>query len=88
MAKEIVVQHHWEETVIAVFDDGVLIELYNERADGKRLCGSIFKGIVKDVLPGMQAAFVDIGLEKNAFLYVDDAMDAHHDQDIVPNISH
>ncbi len=88
MAKEIVVQHHWEETVIAVFDDGVLIELYNERADGKRLCGSIFKGVVKDVLPGMQAAFVDIGLEKNAFLYVDDAIDAHYDQDIVPNISH
>ena len=46
-------------------------ELYIERANHKRIAGNIYKGRVENVLPGMQAAFVDIGLERNAFLYVD-----------------
>lgn len=59
------------ETRVGLVEDGRLAELYIERAT-KSVVGNIYYGIVTDVLPGMQAAFVDIGLEKNAFLYVDD----------------
>ena len=59
------------ETSVAVVEDGQLVELYLERESSERIVGSIYKGVVKNILPGMQAAFVDIGLDKNAFLYVD-----------------
>jgi ribonuclease G len=59
----------WENRV-AILEDGVLAELYIEREE--RVIGSIYKGKVQNVLPGMGAAFVDIGLGRNAFLYVDD----------------
>ncbi|WDV44679.1 Rne/Rng family ribonuclease [Clostridiaceae bacterium M8S5] len=58
----------------AVVEDNRLVELYIEREDTKRTLGNIYKGRVVNVLPGMQAAFVDIGLVKNAFLYVKDAV--------------
>ncbi|ARU42254.1 hypothetical protein CCB80_14315 [Armatimonadetes bacterium Uphvl-Ar1] len=58
------------ETRIALLEDGKLMEYRVEREE--RVVGSIFKGIVQNVLPGMDAAFVDIGLERNAFLYVGD----------------
>lgn len=70
--KEIVVNVEREETRVGILEDGVLAELYIERVGSQRLVGNIYKGIVENVLPGMQAAFVDIGLEKNAFLYVGD----------------
>lgn len=63
------------ESRVAVIDDGSLAEIYIERQDDMRLLGNIYMGRVENVLPGMQAAFVDIGLEKNAFLYVKDAVD-------------
>jgi len=74
MYREILVQVADEETKVAVLEDGQLVEIYVERAPDQRLVGNIYKGIVKNVLPGMQAAFIDIGLEKNVFLYVDDAL--------------
>jgi len=74
MVKEIVVNVGDEETRAAVLEDGVPVELYIERSPYQRLVGNIFKGRVENVLPGMQAAVVDIGLEKNAFLYVEDVM--------------
>ena len=64
----------WGETRAAVLEDGLLVELYVERENSERIVGNIYKGRVENVLPGMQAAFVDIGLERNAFLYVDDAL--------------
>jgi ribonuclease G len=67
---EIVVNSGNRETRIAVLEDGQLMEYRVEREE--RIVGSIFKGIVQNVLPGMDAAFVDIGLERNAFLYVAD----------------
>ena len=72
--KEIITTVGEEETRVAVLENKVLVEMYIERAPSQRLVGSIYKGRVENVLPGMQAAFVDIGLEKNAFLYVEDAM--------------
>src|SRR5680860_738909 len=57
---------------VAVLEDKWLAELYVERQDARSIVGSIFKGRVENVLPGMDAAFVDIGLGKNGFLYVDE----------------
>lgn len=61
------------ETRVAILEDNELVEFYIERPSLERLVGSIYRGKVSSVLPGMQAAFVDIGYEKNAFLYVGDA---------------
>ncbi len=76
MIKEIVVNVGEEETRVAFLENKIPVELYIEREISQRLVGNIFKGQVENVLPGMQAAFVDIGLEKNAFLYVEDALPA------------
>ncbi len=76
MFKEIIINIGEEETRVAVLENKVLVEMYIERAPNQRLVGNIFKGQVENVLPGMQASFVDIGLEKNAFLYVEDAIPA------------
>lgn len=73
MEKEILVNVEFDETRVAVIEDGKLVEMYIERPQSQRLVGNIYKGKVENVLPGMEAAFVNIGLEKNAFLYVDDA---------------
>ena len=70
--KEILVSVENLQTRAAVIEDGKLVEMYVERTLHQQVAGGIYKGIVKNVLPGMQAAFVDIGLERNAFLYVDD----------------
>ncbi|MGQ9823967.1 MAG: Rne/Rng family ribonuclease [Desulfotomaculales bacterium] len=74
MTKEIIIHAGEEETKVAVLENDVAVEVYIERSNAQRLAGNIFKGRVENVLPGMQAAFVDIGLEKNAFLYVEDAL--------------
>lgn len=76
MQKEILVNVEPGETRVAILEDGVLVEVYYERPTGQRTVGSVFKGKVENVLPGMQAAFVNIGLERNAFLYVNDALPA------------
>lgn len=60
------------QTRVALLEDGELVEYYVERPGRERLAGNIYKGVVRNVLPGMEAAFVDIGLEKNAFLYIGD----------------
>lgn len=70
--KDIIIQVDAHETAVAVLEDDRLMEIYLERASNRNLVGNIYKGRVANILPGMQAAFVDIGLEKNAFLYVDD----------------
>lgn len=74
MYREILVQVAEDEAKVAVLEEGQLVEIYVERGPNERLVGNIYKGVVKNVLPGMQAAFVDIGLEKNSFLYVEDAV--------------
>jgi ribonuclease G len=71
MFKEILISIDELETRVAVLEDGALMEIYIAREE--RQIGSIYKGKVANILPGMQAAFVDIGLERNAFLCMDDA---------------
>ncbi|MBI3811723.1 MAG: Rne/Rng family ribonuclease, partial [Nitrospirae bacterium] len=72
MATEIVINAAREETRVAVLENRVLTELYIDRRKDQGIVGNVYKGRVVKVLPGMQAAFVDIGQEKAAFLYVDD----------------
>jgi ribonuclease G len=75
MLKSIILNSHPWETRAAVTENGILTELYIERAKGLGVSGNIYKGKVERVLPGMGAAFVDIGLMKSAFLYVGDFYD-------------
>jgi len=74
VAREIIVNSESGEVRAAVLEDGVLVDLFIERSLHPRYAGNIYKGTVENVLPGMQAAFVDVGLERNVFLYVDDAL--------------
>lgn len=71
---KIIVDIGIKENRIAIIENDDLAELYVEREDDKKLSGNIYKGKVVNVLPGMEAAFVDIGLQKNAFLYLKDAI--------------
>jgi ribonuclease G len=72
MKREIVMSTTAEETRVAILEDEVLVELMVERPDSTRIVGDIYLGKVEAVLPGIQAAFVDIGTEKAAFLHVSD----------------
>jgi len=72
MRKEIVVDITPFQTRVVLLEDNVPSEIYIERRGRERIVGNIYKGRVQNVLPGMQAAFVDIGLERNAFLYAGD----------------
>ncbi|WP_042164738.1 Rne/Rng family ribonuclease [Paenibacillus gorillae] len=75
--KQLLMHGHGELLQTAVLEDGRLIEFYMERSENSGLVGNVYKGRVVNVLPGMQAAFVDIGLSKNAFLYIDDLLHPH-----------
>ena len=81
MIKDILIYAKGGEYCIAVLEDNELSELHIENNDGKSIAGSIYRGRVERVLPGMQAAFVDIGLGQNAYLNVNDAV--HDDPDLL-----
>jgi len=76
MLKEIIVNDDEYEARAAILENKVLAELFIERKGERYILGNIYKGKVTSVLPGMQAAFIDIGLDRNAFLHVSDV--AHH----------
>ena len=75
MSREIVINATKHESRIAVLDDGQAVELWVERTRHRTIVGNIYKGRVTKVLPGMQSAFVDLGLERDAFLYVSDVLE-------------
>src|SRR5437867_12264128 len=72
MQKELIISTTTQETKVAILEDDELVEFYIERHHSQNIVGNIYKGKVTKVLPGMQSAFVDIGLERDAFLYVSD----------------
>src|ERR1700688_480644 len=83
MTKELFVSSTPHETKVGLVEDDLLAEIYLERENEYTLAGSIYKGRVTRVLPGMQSAFVDIGLERDAFLYVSDFMELENqDEDL------
>jgi ribonuclease G len=75
MSREIVINSTKHESRISVLDDGQVVELWVERSRHRTIVGNIYKGRVTKVLPGMQSAFVDLGLERDAFLYVSDVLE-------------
>src|ERR1700691_3918480 len=75
MSKEMVISANSHETRVAILEEGQLCEYYVEREKEFALVGSIYKGRVTRVLPGMQSAFVEIGLDSDAFLYVSDFLE-------------
>jgi ribonuclease G len=81
LAREMLISHDSNESRVAILEDRELVELYIERPK-RSVAGNVYLGKVSDVLPGMQAAFVDIGLEKNAFLYVDEVVSPEGFEDI------
>ncbi len=83
MSKELIVSAGRHETKVAILDDDQVVELFHEREKEYSLAGSIHKGRVTRVLPGMQSAFVDIGLDRDAFLYVSDFFEDGEEYDAV-----
>src|SRR6187431_3403674 len=77
MTKQLIVSVNGREKKIAIIEDDKVAEFYIERGEQHQgIVGNIYKGRVMRVLPGMQSAFVDIGLERDAFLYVSDFFDS------------
>lgn len=84
--KEILISKHNEGTTIALLENGILIERYEDTENRNYLEEKIYLGIVKDILPGMQAAFIDIGEDKNTFIHLKDILpkiDITKKQDII-----
>jgi len=82
MPNELIINARPHETRVALVENGVVVELHIERGTGQELMGNIYRGRVVRVLPGMQAAFVEIGLERTAFLYVSDVYNDFFDIEI------
>ena len=77
--KEIIINKNEDSSsLIALFENGKLVEKYDEMQDTKAFEGNIYCGIVKDILPGMQSAFIDIGENRNAFIHI---------KDVIPKVS-
>ncbi|MCI0406944.1 MAG: ribonuclease E/G, partial [Acidobacteria bacterium] len=86
MTKELIVNAGLQETRAALLEDGLLAEIFIERTDHPALLGNLYLGKVSNVLPGMQSAFVDIGLERDAFLYVADLLPPENSEDTQPEV--
>jgi ribonuclease G len=74
MTKEMIISSNGHETMVAILEDDLAAEIFVERERQRGVVGNIYKGRVSKVLPGMQSAFVDIGLERDGFLYVSDVV--------------
>ena len=81
MKREILINGSQRETRVAILEDDRLVELLVDRPDHRRTVGDIYLGRVEAVLPGIQAAFVDIGQEKSAFLHASDLLEPDEDED-------
>src|SRR5580698_9526862 len=81
MSKELIISASRHETRVAVLEEDQVVEIFYQRENEYSLAGSIHKGRVTRVLPGMQSAFVDIGLERDAFLYVSDFFEDNDEYD-------
>jgi ribonuclease G len=81
MSKELVISANRHETRVAMIEDDQVVEIFHQRENEYSLAGSIHKGRVTRVLPGMQSAFVDIGLDRDAFLYVSDFFEDNEEYD-------
>ena len=85
MKREILINAGARETRVAILEDEKLVELLVDRPDNRRMVGDVYLGKVEAVLPGIQAAFVDIGTEKSAFLHASDVVEDDSDEDADPD---
>src|SRR5499426_1403264 len=75
MQKEMIDSSNGHETMVAILEDDLVAEVFVERERQRGVVGNVYKGRVSKVLPGMQSSFIDVGLERDGFLYVDDVID-------------
>src|SRR5689334_11815779 len=75
MNKEMIISANSHETVVAILEDDLVAEIFVERERHRGVVGNVYKGRVSKVLPGMQSSFIDIGLERDGFLYVAEVID-------------
>src|SRR5436309_14276878 len=75
MTKEMIISSNGHETIVAILEDDLVAEVFIERERQRGVVGNVYKGRVSKVLPGMQSSFIDLGLERDGFLYVADVVD-------------
>src|SRR5215471_2409388 len=75
MNKEMIVSTNGHETMVAILEEDLVAEIFVERERQRGVVGNVYKGRVSKVLPGMQSSFIDLGLERDGFLYVADVID-------------
>src|SRR5512147_2065400 len=75
MTKEMIVSSNGHETMVAILEDDLVAEIFVERERQRGVVGNVYKGRVSKVLPGMQSSFIDLGLERDGFLYVAEVVD-------------
>jgi len=75
MTKEMIVSSNGHETMVAILEDDLVAEIFVERERQRGVVGNVYKGRVSKVLPGMQSSFIEIGLERDGFLYVAEVVD-------------
>src|SRR4249920_4175944 len=75
MTKEMIVSSNSHETVVAILEEDLVAEVFVERERSRGVVGNVYKGRVSKVLPGMQSSFIDLGLERDGFLYVAEVID-------------
>src|SRR5260370_10469003 len=75
MTKEMIISSNGHETMVAILEDDLVAEIFIERERQRGVAGNVYKGRVSKVLPGMQSSFIDVGLERDGFLYVADVID-------------
>src|SRR6266550_4242206 len=81
MTKEMIISSNGHETMVAILEDDLAAEVFVERERQRGVVGNVYKGRVSKVLPGMQSSFIDLGLERDGFLYVDDVVDTMEEFD-------
>src|SRR5712691_6675833 len=81
MTKEMIISSNGHETMVAILEDDLVAEIFVERERHRGVVGNVYKGRVSKVLPGMQSSFIDIGLERDGFLYVADVVDTMEEFD-------
>src|SRR6187397_2338519 len=75
MNKEMIVSSNGHETMVAILEEDLVAEIFVERERQRGVVGNVYKGRVSKVLPGMQSSFIEIGLERDGFLYVTEVID-------------
>src|SRR3982751_4461874 len=88
MTKEMLISSNGHETMVPILEEDLAAEIFVERERHRGVVGNVYKGRVSKVLPGMQCAFIDLGLERDGFLYVADVVDAMEEFDKLDSGDH